>query len=91
LKTIWKYELQITDMQTVMMPKGAEIISVDNQFSDVCMWAIVDTTCKPKGRIIEIVGTGNPMIDDDRVNRWFIGTVIRRPYDGFVWHVFERT
>lgn len=80
---IWKYELQLTDRQTVVMPIGSEILSVDNQRGSLCLWAMADPEQPEQNRNIEIIGTGNPMLDG---RREFIGTVVMNP---FVWHVFE--
>ena len=84
---IWKYELQVTDMQPVEMPKGAELLSVANQNGTLCLWAKVDADKERETRHIEIIGTGNPIPQDMGVDRRFIGTAVVNP---FVWHVFER-
>jgi len=84
---IWKYELQVTDMQQVEVPKGAKLLSVANQNGALCLWAIVDASKPRETRHIEIIGTGNPVPTDMGVDRKFIGTAVINP---FVWHVFER-
>lgn len=93
-RRIWKYQLQIIDRQIFSMPVGAKLLSVGNQTDDplfgelqtgscVCIWALVDTDADLVERTFEIIGTGNPMEDDER---FFVGTCI---IDPFVWHVFE--
>jgi len=85
---IWKYELSVTDMQRVMMPPGAELLSVANQGGTLCLWAKVDADLPPTDEVwIEIIGTGNEIPTDMGIDRNFIGTVLQNP---FVWHVFER-
>jgi hypothetical protein len=84
---IWKYELRVTDIQAVEMPKDAELLSVANQNGELCMWAKVDADQTIEARYIEIIGTGNPIPQDMGVDRRFIGTALINP---FVWHVFER-
>ena len=84
---IWKYELEIADMQEVTMPDGAELLSVANQDGNLCLWAMVDPSKEKRRRYIEIIGTGNPIFTDMGVDREFIGTAV---VDPFVWHVFER-
>lgn len=85
MRRIFKYPLQITDIQYVMMPKGAEILSVAVQNEIVCLWALVNPELQYVSREIRIVGTGNPAPDG---NVRFIGTVLM--LDGqLVWHVFE--
>ncbi len=82
---IYKYPLKLTDVQHVTMPKGARILSVHDQRGTICLWALVDASeVSTEARLIEIIGTGNPM---PVAKRQFIGTVVQEP---FVWHVFER-
>lgn len=82
---IWKYQLIITDTQYVSMPAEAKLLSVGLQKGKVCLWALVDPSKPIETKMIEIVGTGNPMPNDGLVRK-FIGTVVADP---FVWHVFE--
>lgn len=82
---IWKFELEITDIQTLKMPCGAKILSAASQNGTLCLWAMCDTEKPDKNRVIEIIGTGNPV--HMCFERVFIGTAIMNP---FVWHVFER-
>jgi hypothetical protein len=84
---VWKYVLKITDRQVLVMPDGAEILSVASQHGNLCLWAIVDEYKDKKERYIEIVGTGNPLRVNPGFDRKFIGTAV---VDPFVWHVFER-
>ncbi len=85
---IWKYQLQITDMQTILVPLDFEILSVGNQDGNLCLWLLVNSKAPATEVLhIEIIGTGNPIYNDMGVDRKFIGTVIVGP---FVWHVFER-
>lgn len=86
MKTIYKYQLNIVDIQQIEIPSGSIILSVgkDPQ-GKVCAWAKVDTSASIEIRTLFIVGTGNPAPDDKSV---FIGTVTDGP---FVWHIFEST
>ena len=87
---IWKFSLQITDRQTVTMPVGANILSVQDQAGGLQLWAIVNPDAEREQRVIEIVGTGNPMADVDKEDlaRFHIATVQVRG-GALVWHVFE--
>lgn len=86
MKSIWKYELEITDEQTVKLPAGSVVLSVAAQGCKLCMWARVDPAKGSRGDVypmqVYVVGTGNPI--PDGCGR-FIGTVVMNP---FVWHVF---
>ena len=76
----------MADTQTVEMPEGAKILTVQMQGQTLCLWALVDVEPElPKqNREIEIIGTGNQIIE---APRRYIATTQCGPW---VWHVFER-
>ena len=79
--------LKPQNLQEVFTPDGAELLSVHNQNGFLCLWAVVDPSNKKRPRLIEIIGTGIPIVDLTGLRRKFIGTVLS---DAFVWHVFEQ-
>lgn len=84
-KTIWKFPLEITDAQTVRLPKGAEVLKVDRDpVGDLSVWAHVDPAAETEDRLLHIVGTGNPMPTAVGPAE-HVGSVVDSP---FVWHVF---
>ena len=99
-KRIYKYPLEITDRQTLMVHTILEALTVDvcRQTNELCLWAMVDASSDKEPMKIEIIGTGNfipdlSIIEDKEVSsatlkesRTFIGTVQQPP---FVWHVFR--
>jgi hypothetical protein len=85
-QTIWKYPLEITDIQTLMMPEGAEILSAQMQGDVLCLWALVNQDAPKQRREIEVLGTGNPAPE---AKRRYISTVQMRG-GTLVWHIFER-
>jgi len=89
MKTVWKQPLDITDIQQIYLPEGAEILSCAMQFNLPTIWFLVDA--EPKGPLVEhvfrIAGTGH-LIEEDRLQ--YIGTVHDVPL-GLVWHLFEVT
>lgn len=87
MKTIWKFPLELTDLQSIEMPQGSEILSVQMQRETLCLWALAEPSLKREIHIIEIAGTGNPLPD---AKRRFIGTAQMKG-GTFVWHIFERT
>jgi len=88
-KTIWKFELEITDKQFIRMPKGAELLSVQTQSESPCLWAFVNPNGATEERCFEVFGTGHPIHCDIGIDRKYIGTFQIR--DGaLVFHVFER-
>lgn len=92
-KVIHKYPLKITDEQSVNLPKGYEILTI--QLQEVVMgpnrlylWAIVDLDELVIEMInISIIGTGNHITPTEQGTfRKYINTV----QDGsHVWHVFQ--
>jgi len=91
MKTIFKYIIEVKDEQTLTIPVGSKILSVQVQGDNICLWAIVNPQIVDEEVLIEIFGTGNPIEDEkiifgqQRRERIFIGTVQQHK---FVWHIF---
>jgi len=87
MKTIFKYQLVVEDSQTIKIPKGGDILSLQVQHGIPCLWILVDTEQKEKeSRVFEMYGTGHIIHD---YNKKYIGTFIIRK-GLLVFHVFER-
>jgi len=87
MKKIFKFPLEIDDVQPVVIPQAAKILSVQMQHGELCLWAEVQTSLRHETRYIEIIGTGHEI--DESHRREYIGTV--QTADGnLVWHVYER-
>jgi hypothetical protein len=86
-KAIWKFEIDDAFDTCIKMPKGAEVLSIQNQNNTICIWALVIPSNEPEDRYFEVFGTGHPIHCDIGIERVFIGTV---QVDSFVWHIFER-
>lgn len=86
--TIYKYKIQVVDDQTISIPLGAKLLTVQVQNGIPCLWALVDTEQKHEDVFIEIVGTGNPVTGTD--SREYISTF--QLHGGrLVFHVFKYT
>lgn len=85
MKTIWKYQLDAVGKQRVYMKQKAEILAVQVQDGNPCIWALVDPEQSSIQRTLRIYGTGQPIEDDPGR---YIGTF---QFDGgsLVFHVFE--
>lgn len=87
--TIHKYRLEMTDTQHIDMPEDSVILGTACQFSELCIFARIDTSKPLKSRKFYVVGTGNPFPKsegDVHVN--FIGTALQ--FEGnIIWHVFQ--
>lgn len=81
--TVYKYTLHLDDTVEVVMPKGAEVLSVGEQNGLICVWARVDTREPSVKRLFRVAGTGHP---DPRGN--FVGVVMQHG-GALVWHIFD--
>lgn len=91
--TIWKFELQVTDVQRVRMPVGSRLLYVGAQDRggpwvslQPTLWALVDPNAPYVDRLIAVVGTGNPAPDVDDEDSIYVGTAI---CGALVWHIFD--
>ena len=85
-KVIWKYKLRAVEKQCLAIPKGAEILSVQLQGNNACLWALVNPEEEKEIKTIGIFKTGNPIATDRQCK--FIDTI--QLYNGeLVFHVFE--
>lgn len=82
---IWKYEFRV-DVQEIVMPHGAEILSVANQDGRLQLWAMVNPDNFKQARVIEVLLTGEKIVEDKGKERKFLGTVF---WESLVLHVFE--
>lgn len=81
---IHKYPLQLTELQTIKLPKGAKIVSVQEQRGVICVWALYSPPCEMENRTFQIAGTGQPFeFKGPPANAWTV------QQGGYVWHVFE--
>lgn len=85
-RSIYKYQLQITDEQVIELPKESEILTAQIQHGRLFLWAIVWPNNITEKRVIEIYGTGQPFPSYGMAERKYIATV---QDDVLVWHIFE--
>ena len=88
-KSIFKYTLETTDKQVVKLPKEAEILTIQTQFEEPQLLALVNPENEPEERTIEIFGTGHPVHCDMGVDRKYISTY-QLSGGNYVFHAFER-
>lgn len=86
-KTIWKFPLETVDRQTVPLPVGAKILTVQAQGEQPRLWAIVDSDAEKVAVEIRIHGTGHELPEDS--NRYeHLGTY-QLASGALVFHVFR--
>jgi hypothetical protein len=84
-QSIWKYPLKIEDVQTVRMPRGAEILTVQDQKGVLCLWARVTIENPLEDRRFFIYGTGHR---HTFMHGKYVASAQQK--DGeLVWHIFE--
>ena len=94
-QVIYKYKISNgMSQQQIDMPIGTQFIKVGVMNNEMFLWAIVDLDEKEmEYRTIEIVGTGNPMLNlkKDNLKRIYLDTVFQIGVMNmiFVWHIFE--
>lgn len=84
MNTIHKYELLLTDEQTIDTRVGAIILSTIEENGNLVMYAMVDDQADVETVRVAVFGTGNPVLLS---GDWrFVNTVPTA--SGHVWHVF---
>jgi hypothetical protein len=85
METIWKYELEVTGEQKIMMPNGAVTLDVQVQDNLPCLWVRVDPDRSMINRKIITHGTGHevPETTGDHIGTYQLQG------GGLVFHVFE--
>ena len=85
--TIWKFELEKEDIQSIQMPVGAEILCLQMQGGKPCIWALVNPQADNETRGFITYGTGH-VVPTEPYNHIYIGTYQLFSGD-LVFHVFE--
>lgn len=83
---IWKWTLGVTDRQSVQMPRGAKLLTVQSQGDMPQLWALCDETAPKEPRLIVIHGTGNLMPNEPPGD--YVGT-FQIHGGALVFHVFD--
>jgi hypothetical protein len=89
MRVIYKYDLQVTEVQTIELPAGAEILTVQMQHGMPQLWALIDPNelgREPVG--IVIIGTGHP-IDDAAIKLLKYINTFQVDDGNFIFHVFQ--
>lgn len=87
-KEVWKFKLSEAK-ESIEMPIGAQILSVQVQSREPHLWALVDPKEANESRCFEVYGTGHPIHYDMAIERNYIGT-IQTNEGRLVFHVFEQ-
>ena len=87
MKVIYKYPLELSTIG-VMMPVGAQILSVKEQFGGIVIYALVDPGELKRSMVqFRVFGTGHPLPPEAIAGVRFLGTIKLK--DGkLMFHVF---
>ena len=89
IKKIYKYDIQIKELQTLKLPVGSKILKLGNKVGNnvISLWAMVNSR-EPNYLPLEIavVGTGNVVEYNFEDIYEYVDTVIMD--NQFVWHVY---
>jgi len=83
MKTVYKYELRSGD-QTLLLPEGALILTVQEQYNKPHLWALVDLSKSVEPRKILLKGTGH---EANAVGRYI--STFQLDGGALVFHAFE--
>lgn len=83
MKRIFKYDLELADVQSIEMPCDAKVLTAQLQNGKIRLWAMVSPGADKKTRHFQIIGTGHEVVDNSRL---YVATVKQGI---FVWNIFE--
>ncbi|MDZ4250363.1 MAG: hypothetical protein U0990_09770 [Candidatus Nanopelagicales bacterium] len=87
-RQVWKFAIDSpASAAAIVMPRGAEVLSVGVQHDVICLWALVDPNAPYEARSFRIAGTGHLILDAAETDR-FLGT-IQLAGGNLIFHVWE--
>lgn len=86
-KIIYKYPLEVRGLQNLQLPEGAEILTVQPQGNQVCLWALVSPDKETASRTIWIIGTGHQIDTTEHLGRYV--ATFQLNAGELIFHVFE--
>ena len=89
IKSIWKYKLEMVDSQTIEIPVGSDLLTIQIQNGEPFMWFLVDVLAERQKITFETWGTGRLIEYKKGENREYLGTYQLNNGE-LVFHVFER-
>jgi hypothetical protein len=86
MRTIWKFPFEVADVLEILMPSGAEILDVQVQHGQPCLWALVHSERPTVRRRFRVFGTGH--LIEGMYAAKYVGT-FQIAGGALVFHVFE--
>lgn len=84
---IYKYKAPIKNEFVLDLPEFAQVLTVQVQYGEACIWAAVDLSAPVKPRTFHWAGTG-----EDTPTGQYVGTVqfnCPNSFNNLVYHLFE--
>lgn len=85
MKRVYKYQLEVTDLQVQELREGYKILHVASQHDTLCIWVEVDTQAPPEMVRFLIVGTGHAFPPAGEFE--YVGTALMLN-GNLVWHLY---
>ena len=85
MKAVWKFQLDLVQVQTLSLPEGAKVLDACVQREHLCLWMLVDPEATKVARTYHLFGTGYEI--PDRTAGHYVATY--HLDSGFVFHLFE--
>lgn len=90
MKSVYKYILKAEAYQTIIMTVGAKILSTEEQYGQIVVYALVDKLIKGIEEVgIIILGTGHEVTNESLDDYVFLNTV-KLENGNLMFHVFYK-
>jgi hypothetical protein len=86
MKSIFKYEVPLTDLFTLSLPPGYEVVHFGEQHGVMYIWVLLNPALREETVEFRLYGTGHIISNPE--DKEYIGTCINGE---FVWHLFNST
>lgn len=84
---VYKYTVLVQNCSSLELPRGAKILTVQEQHGEPQIWALVNPGNPMETRNFRLAGTGHPIEEDEEVLN-YIGT-FQLLGGSFIGHLFE--
>lgn len=89
MKAVFKFPLPVTDVAVVEMPVSAQVLTVQTQRGQPCIWAMCDEDGVYERRVFRVLGTGHSIPDKYLEKLRYVSTFQLNGGD-YIFHVFEQ-
>lgn len=87
MNSVYKYTIPVEDYFSLDLPKGAKILTVQEQHGEPQLWALVNKDKPNEKRNFRLVGTGHPVKESPESLNYI--STFQLADGSFIGHVFE--